>query len=235
MIPSQQGSAALIVVFGVIASALAGIQYLGQRTEKEYRAETRQEIMIDKLKVKSSLRANADCSLIDFSAPCSPGSTYAVPRISGGILVAADGSTVIGKWNVKIECLAKVPNAFWITVAKPDGKGGFHPDPLTQQALTWKEMITLEEVCSTNGPGFLLQAGQPCYGASEGTNPIPPEISTQLGCSSNCTYANSYCPDTQRDYPVCPNGYQTVFRYVDRFGWGAVDFAKYTLCSRNSM
>jgi hypothetical protein len=228
----QSGFSALLIVTALLGASLLGLKYMQHRTELELRAEAHQDWIVDKLKVKSSLRSQSDCQLINLNSGCTIGNTIALPKQSGGILVAANGSTKIGRWNVKVECLAKTPPAYGVLVGSPAGGNGFHKDPLTQKPLVWTKLMSLTEACGSTGAATLLAKSAPCYGAQQGVEPLPPEVTAQTGCTGSCLFAGHYCGDAQRDFPSCPPDYQSTFRYVDRYGWGGIDMTKYTICTK---
>ncbi|WP_141735568.1 hypothetical protein [Oligoflexus tunisiensis] len=230
---SQSGFSGLLLVFAILGACLLGLKYVGHRAEQEMRAEAHREWTVDKLKIKAALKGQSDCKAINFETPCTVGTNIPLQKKSGGVLVAADGSTKIGRWNVQIECAAKSPAAYWVMVAVRDGANAFHKDPLTRKPLGWSELVSLKDVCGTGSADIVLQKSQPCYGGIQGTAPLPPEIVSLSGCSdASCKYHNLYCGDNQRVFPDCPVDYQSTFRYVDRYGWGGIDFTKYTICTK---
>ena len=91
--------------------------------------------------------------------------------------------------------------------------------------------MPLKDACSLLGSDVLLLKSDPCFGAIQGLGALPPEVATASACTT-CKYAGKYCTEAQRDFPKCPTDYQSVFRYVDRYGWGGIDMTKYTVCSK---
>ncbi|HYX34499.1 MAG TPA: hypothetical protein VE954_15450 [Oligoflexus sp.] len=228
---SQTGSSGLLVVIALLGASLLGLQFVGHRSEQEMRAESHREWRVDKLKVKSALQSQSNCSAVNFTSACAVGTTLALPNKSGGVLVAANGSTKIGRWNVKIECKAKSTTEYWVTAAALDASNTFIKDPLTQKPMAWSDLMPLQDACGSGSADIVLEKSSPCYGTAQGTGPLPAELATASGCV-NCKYLGHYCSDTQRAFPSCPDGYQGIFRYVDRYGWGGIDFTKYTICSK---
>jgi hypothetical protein len=230
---NQSGFSSLLVVFAILGACLLALKYVGHRAEQEMRAEAHREWTVDRLKVKAALKGQSDCRTINFEAPCPAGDSLSLQKKSGGVLVAADGSTKIGRWNVRIECAAKSPAAWWVMVAMRNGTNAFHKDPLTRKTLGWSELVSLKDVCGSGSGDMVLQKSQPCYGGIQGAESLPPEIIALSGCrDASCKYHNLYCGDNQREFPDCPEDYQSTFRYVDRYGWGGIDFTKYTVCTR---
>jgi hypothetical protein len=69
--------------------------------------------------------------------------------------------------------------------------------------------------------------GTPCYGGEEGIDPLPDKLDD---ICDDCIFKSRYCADEQRSFPDCPEGYAGFYRYVDRYGWGGIDYTKYTIC-----
>ena len=68
-----------------------------------------------------------------------------------------------------------------------------------------------------------------CYGAVEGTGPMPADLAAQC---NGCVFMDLYCADNQIAFPECPQGFKKTYNYIDRYGWGGIDLSKYTLCEK---
>jgi hypothetical protein len=214
----------------MFGACLLSAAFLHHRSVNEMAAQEKDDLNAYKLYARTALRAKLDCRAPVFT-PCVAGSTIQLLDRAGKELVATAGTTKIGKWNVKAQCLTKTQTEFWIMLARPDGAGGFRKDPLSGAPLGWTEAVALSALCQGgDAPGSTtIVRSAPCYASVEGSSPLP---AVPKNVCKGCSIENTYCGDDQREFPLCPAGYKSFFHYSDRYGWGGVDLSKYTLCRK---
>lgn len=226
----EGGFSALLVVF-ILATGFLALKLVNDRTVQEMKALASQSLIIDRLKAKSLIRSNFDCASYDFTQSCTLGEEIALTDTYDAVFVKKDGSTRAGEWNIKVECKNAAHPEPIVLLARLDEKGQYRKDPLTGKVQDWSNLTTLKSFCeeSTND-SLLLKSSPPCYGLTEGMGALPSLLAS--GCGSFCAYA--YCMDEQRDFPACPSGYHIASTYIDRFGWGGIDFTKYSICLKDA-
>jgi len=219
--PKDSGAITIPFVITVTGILMLVVKLSSDRAKKEFASEYHNALRVDKMQIKHALRTIKECPQ-EVAKPCSPGQSINVFDTDGEILVSADGTSKIARWNVKIECSEAKGNQYWVYTSRLAGSG-FAKDPLTDRPDDWKPLTQFDCGKKTN---VLVQANV-CYGLIQGTATLP---SGFVIPESNMGLLNRYCSDEQIPFLDCPEGYSADYRIIDRFGWAGMDLTKYTYC-----
>ncbi|MFK7824184.1 MAG: hypothetical protein AB8G05_08505 [Oligoflexales bacterium] len=231
----------VIILFGVTFSIFS---FLSLQSDRQLKQLLREELKVDKLLVNRALAFQANCAAIS-SFTCSGAGPLKVDDIKGNDLIVNSGNKKIGKWNTRIRC---VSDEYEVQVARLKSPGVFETDPFTNQPDSWESIGNLESLCVRERQ---VIAGTPCYGADTGgligsavgRTVLPAEVLAACNSTSPpCQFKGkpsdplikhggfTYCPDSLESFPTCPAGFHAELEYVDRYGWGGIDYTKFTIC-----
>lgn len=216
----------IIILFFV---SMASFTWQNNRTQNNLRSVLQLELEVDEIHLQAAIANKANCNGVDFSS-CTVGDFLELEDKEGATLLADTGNSKIGKWNARVQC-ENVDGAteWWVSLARLTADSSFKKNPETDQPDSWEKAGTLKDFCNANVEVRLLVASEPCYGGQEGDSLLPEPQA--IACGS-CGFKDKYkfCSNDQREFPSCPAGFQNEIEYIDRYGWGGIDFTKNVIC-----
>lgn len=226
---SEEGASTFVLMLGVVGVSLVVFSLLAQRAQNELNLTLHRDIQGDKPAVLKAFEHLAACP----SNPpaCSVGDRLEIKNKPGKIMVNRDGSSRIGRWNVRVDCQAGGSQKYAVMISRMSPNGEVLADPLTKRPMKWEKLANLDDACTVQKPEETKLMAAICYGALDGKESLPPAEARDCG---ECQFKNKYCGDNQVPFPSCEAGFVPVFRYSDRYGWGGIDLTKYTLCRKKT-
>ena len=233
---NEQGSSSLLTIIILFSISFTVFGFIQVRAKKDLDKLISNGLEENKLLVSRAIAYQADCNSIDFSTSCPGSSSLGLDDRRGNSLISNSG-TKVGDWDVRVRCNSGV---YQVELARLKSNGDFKVNSLTRQEYSWEVMDTLKNLCFRDRQ---VIPASPCYGTQGGVGAghtqLPPHLLTVCQTMSppggfcNPSYYHgsyTYCPNNIGNYPGCPSGYQPELNYIDRFGWGGIDFTKMTVC-----
>lgn len=230
---SEEGAITFVFMLGVVGVSFVIFSTLTQRSQNEFNLASHRDIQSDKEQVLKAFQNIADCPANP--PPCAANDHLEIKDKTGKMMVARDGMSRIGRWNVRIDCMSgskDKPADYGVMIGRFSPSGEVLNDPLTKKPMSFKKMSSLIEACSLGKSDDTKLLSNICYGAINGKEKLPSGEAKDCG---ECQFKNTYCGDNQVPFPTCPEGYIPTFRYSDRYGWGGIDLTKYTLCRKKTI
>lgn len=233
---NQSGSVAMITLMLIVGVSLFYFGQLASKSQNVLNQGFHDSLIAEKNQIKARIKYAASCE-VAIPLTCTGDQKLSLKSKTGNTLVSADGLQKIGHWNVKVQCKSPSSEGFWIFAARLDAKLQATKDPLTGKLLDWTPVAKLARDCDGASVPERKLVHNTCYGTITGTHSLPPEIAKLCanvpGTDLGCTFSGKYCGDQQIDYPPCEPGYHSLYRYMDRFGWGGIDISKFTMCEKD--